>query len=224
MNRRQFLLRVGLVLSVMLPSVASAGLITVTGAGGAIPDDNPAGATFDILIPVGYGDDIPAQGNNVTLTLINFHHPAAFDLRFTLEHVGFGSSQFILDRVLDSDGYVSSNNFIGGEYTFTSDATTTIQDIADIGRFIDIPSACYVPTMPNDSTDSEMSSFWNGQSPLGTWRLFGRDTDGPPSGSGGSNADWTWRLDIETVPEPATATLMVFGLAALVKRRRRRAA
>jgi hypothetical protein len=115
-------------LALVTPPSAAAAVLSVTGQGGAVPDNNATGVTFDITIPPNAGT-IASSGNNVTLSLIGFTHPAAFDLTITLEHVGFGSAQFILDRVLNSATFTSSNNFIGGTYRFTSDATTTIQDI-----------------------------------------------------------------------------------------------
>jgi hypothetical protein len=154
----------------------SAAVLSVTGQGGAVPDGNGMGVTFDITIPPNSGT-IASSGNNVTLSLIGFTHPFAFDLTFTLEHVGFGSAQFLLDRVLDSGSIVCGNNFIGGTYRFTSDATTTIQAICDLSSLADLPPGDYIPTLPDDATDSEMSSFWNGQDVSGTWRLFVADTD-----------------------------------------------
>jgi len=115
-----------------------------------------------------------------------------FQLTFTLHHVGFGSAQFLLDKPVNSAALTCGNNFINGTYRFTSDATTTIQDICNISRDSDIPPGDYIPTLPDDATDSEMSRFWNGQDVSGTWRLFISDSGGGLV----SNANWTWRLDI----------------------------
>ena len=115
-------------LALATPPRAAAVVLSVTGQGGAVPDGSPTGITFDITIPPNAGI-IASSGNNVTLSLIGFTHTLAFDLTFMLEHVGFGSAQFLLDRPLDRDTIVCFNDFIDGTYRFTSEATTTIQDI-----------------------------------------------------------------------------------------------
>src|SRR5215472_2053508 len=158
-------------LALVTPSSALGAVLSVTGQGGAVPDNNAAGITFDITIPPNSGTIAPG-GNNVTLSLIGFTHSFVFQLTFTLHHVGFGSAQFLLDKPLNSAALTCGNNFINGTYRFTSDATTTIQDICNGTRSSDIPPGDYIPTLPNDATDSEMSSFWNGQDVSGTWRLF----------------------------------------------------
>jgi hypothetical protein len=188
-------------LALMTPLSASAAVFSVTGQGGAVPDNNATGVTFDITIPPNSGI-IASSGNNVTLSLIGFTHPLVFDLTFTLEHVGFGSAQFLLDRVLDDETLVCLNNFLDVTYRFTNDATTTIQDICNLFRGADIPPGDYIPTLPDDVTDSEMSSFWNGQDVSGTWRLFISDTS---FGGQSSNTTWTWRLDITLADEDADA-------------------
>jgi len=61
-----------------------------------------------------------------------------------------------------------------------------------------IPPGTYRTTLPDDDTDSNLSSFWNGQAVAGTWRLFISDQNvntGP--GQFVMNTTWTWQLDIE---------------------------
>ena len=60
------------------------------------------------------------------------------------------------------------------------------------------PPARTVRPCQTTITDSNLSSFWNGQAVAGTWRLFVSDQNvntGP--GEFVLNTTWTWRLDIE---------------------------
>jgi hypothetical protein len=82
-------------------------------------------------------------------------------------------------------------------------------------------------TMPDDVTDSNLSSFWNGQPVAGTWRLFVSDQNvGTGAGQFVINTNWTWRLDIEvevvvgdinadTVVDAVDARLLLEGLVGL---------
>ena len=94
---------------------------------------------------------------------------------------------------------------LAGTYTFRSGAPTTLQSQCGTGDVPSqqsqnrvIPPGTYRPTEGDDVTDSNLSSFWNGQRVAGTWRLFVSDVNvntGP--GQFVMNTNWTWRLDIE---------------------------
>jgi hypothetical protein len=216
-------------------------VISFTGSGGVVPDSSPevsaAGATFDIII----SDPrlIAASGNNVTLTLIGVNtmqisggSAGLVDFTATLEHVDFGAPQFVFDRVLNPLTFICIAG-LNGTYTFRSGAPTTLQSQCGTGdvpsqslQNIVIPPGTYRTTIPDDDTDSNLSSFWNGEPVAGTWRLFVSDLNVNNSpGVFVMNTDWTWRLDIEvtavgdinadTVIDAVDARLLLEGLVGL---------
>ena len=219
---------------------ATAVVISFTGSGGVVPDGSATGATFDIII----NDPrlIAASGNNVTLTLIGVDTTqtagAPFtgfgglvDFTATLQHVGFGDPQSVFDRVLNPQTIICIAG-LEGIYTFRSGAPTTLQSQCGTGTNLlsqnqVIPPGTYRPTLGDDVTDSNLSSFWNGQALAGTWRLFVSDQNvntGP--GQFVMNTNWTWRLDIEvaaligdinddTVIDAVDAQLILEGLVGL---------
>ena len=165
-------------------------VISFTGSGGVVPDGSATGATFDI--PISDPRLIAASGNNVTLTLSGVNTTQTDDEVFTgfgglvdftatLEHVGFGAPQFVFDRVLNPQTFICIAG-LEGTYTFRSGAPTTLQsqcgtdDVASqLSQNMVIPPGTYRTTLPDDDTDSNLSSFWNGQAVAGTWRLFVSD-------------------------------------------------
>ena len=187
----------------------SAVVISFTGSGGAVPDGSATGATFDI--PISDPRLIAASGNNVTLTLIGVNtmqtaggSGGLVDFTATLEHMGFGAPQFVFDRVLNPQTFICIAG-LNGTYTFRSGAPATLQSQCGTG---DVPSqrlqnivilpGTYRTTLPDDDTDSNLSSFWNGQPVDGTWRLFVSDQNvNTFPGEFVMNTTWTWRLDIE---------------------------
>jgi hypothetical protein len=214
-----------LVLLVGVPAPADAITISFTGPGGAVPDNTAAGVTFDIFIVDPRVIDL--AGNNDTLTLLNARHQFLVDLTVELTHMGFGASQVAFDRVLTSLNTVCLSSF-SGNYSFNSGASPSLRSECDTVGFGPVTSGTYRPTLPNDSTTSPLSNFWNGQAVAGDWRLFISDQNtGSPAGVV-MNTDWSWRLDINvqdaaTVPEPSTLILFGSGLAAVIWRRHQRA-
>lgn len=206
-----------------------AAVITYAANGGAVPDGDVGGATFDIVIPGGPLVVAPT-GNNVTLTLYNMHHGAVVDLIVTLAHVGFGGAVTVFDRVLRPDTIICTSD-LNGDYTFNSGASATMSGACASQPSMLPTAGPYRTTLPDDVTNSNLSSAWNGQLVAGTWRLFVADTN---TNTGVNqfvlNTDWSWRLDIDasapdaaTVPEPASLVLLGTGLlgAAASARRKR---
>jgi uncharacterized repeat protein (TIGR01451 family) len=192
-------------------SSAQAETISFTGSGGAVPDGNAAGASFDISVP----DTrvIGATGNNVTLTLIDVSTPATgwmdpfgglVEFAATLEHVGAGAPEFVFANVLNGGDYVC---FAGlhGTYTFRSGEPTTLRSQCGNTGIGTQPAliapGTYLTTAADDTTDSGLSAAWNGHSAAGTWRLHIGDTNiitNPDQFV--LNSTWTWRLDFELQP------------------------
>jgi hypothetical protein len=189
---------------------AQAVTITYTGSGGAVPDGNASGASFDIAIP----DSrlIHATGNNVTLTLINVSTPSSgwfnpygglVDFATTLEHVGHGAPRSVFANVLNTGNFICVAG-LNGTYTFRSGEPTTLRSQCGSGGVLTQPAliapGTYRTTAPDDTTDSGLSSAWNTQPAAGTWRLHISDTNiNTGAGQFVMNTSWSWRLDIEVV-------------------------
>jgi hypothetical protein len=186
-------------------------LLSITGTGGLVPEGG-AGASFDIVV-----DDprlIEATGNTVTLTLIGVDTTAKtgayagfgglVDFTVTLEHVGQGDPRYVFDRVLNSDRVICLAG-LSGTYVFRSGEPTPIRNKCGTGNTTSqmtqnpvIPPGTYLTTLPDDVTDSNLSSAWNGQPVFGTWRLHLLDRNvNTSAGQFNWNAHWTWQLDVK---------------------------
>jgi len=192
----------------VLPGAAVAATISFTGTGGAVPDGNGAGASFDIVIP----DSrlIRATGNNVTLTLVDVSTPSSgwftpfgglVDFATTLEHVGQGAPRSAFANVLNTNNFICIAG-LNGTYTFRSGEPTTLRSQCGTGDVFSQPAliapGTYRTTAPDDTTDSGLSSAWNTQPAAGTWRLHISDTNiNTDPGQFVMNTTWSWRLDIE---------------------------
>jgi hypothetical protein len=184
--------------STVPPPAARSEKLSLTGQGGAVPDGNAGGATFDIV--VNDSRAVAASGNNVTVTLVGVNHGALVDLTARLEHVGYGPPVFIFDRVLNKATYICALPF-RGTYTFSSAGPRTLQSQCGTGGVGSqgslIPEGAYLTTQPDDATNSNLSSVWNGRPVAGLWRLSMSDTNvntGPNQFV--MNTNWTWRLEI----------------------------
>jgi hypothetical protein len=186
-------------------------MLSFTGTGGPVPEGD-AGASFDIVV-----DDprlIDATGNKVTLTLIGVDTAtktdtyAGFgglvDFTVTLEHVGQGDPQYVFDRVLNGDTYICLAA-LKGSYVFRSGESATLRSQCGTGTIESqltqnpvIPPGTYLTTLPDDVTDSKLSSAWDGQPVAGTWRLhlLDRNVNTSP-GEFYWGAGWTWQLGVE---------------------------
>lgn len=168
------------------------------GAGFVIPDNNPAGATSQIVI----GDAGTVQ--DLTVTLTGLSHTWVGDLIITLSN---GSSTIDLANRTGSTGSstVGFSWNLGGDYTFDDAAATSWEDFGNPGSGNVLPSGSYTP-------EGSLASF-NGGSLAGTWTLFISDNAGLDTGSFGG---WT----LTNVPAPGALALL--GLGGLAAGRRRR--
>lgn len=196
------------------PGVAQAETLSVTGSGGAVPDNSPAGASFDITIP-DQGRTI-APGDSVTLTLVDaatlsssaIYGPygGLVDFSATLEHVGHGPAQQAFRNVLNQDNFICIRG-LNGTYTFRSGATNTLREACGTGgvsaQVDDIPPGTYRTTQNDDTTDSGLSHAWADQPAAGTWRLHLQDVNiNTGSNQFVMDDSWSWRLDVELAPPP----------------------
>ena len=202
----------------LLATDLSAGIITGSGTGFNIPDDEPAGITSEIDITEN------ETVTDVEVTLSGFNHTFAGDVTATISN-GTVTSSLVTRVGPGTFGYSSNYN---GDYTFSSDGGNlwSAANPANIGSGEDIPVGDYKPTGVNDSAVS-LSSDFSGQSSAGTWTLFMSDAAEADTG-----AIIGWSIQLTTsggtggasalVPEPGSMTVFAVGIgvACVIRRRR----
>ena len=198
--------------SLALASMASATIYT--GDGFTIPDNNPAGASSDIVI----GDEFLVA--DITVTLFGLNHTWAGDLIATLTHVESGFSQTLFSRIgATTPGGVGDSSNFGGDYSF-NDAFAGDLWVAAAGGttgFV-IPGGDYFASGALSSAQVSLLDIFGGLNAQGTWRLTISDNAGADLGTLGA-----WGLDFVKAPVPAPGALALLGLAGLAGGRRRRA-
>lgn len=178
----------------------SAAAQSFNGAGFAIPDNNPAGASSSIVIT--------DSGNivNLTVTLNNAAHTWVGDLIIRLSN-GSTTIDLINRPGVPEVSTVGFSWNLLGDYTFDDAAATSFESIGNgVGSAFNLPSGSYSP-------EQALAAF-NGASLAGTWTLSISDNAGLDTGSIGS-----WTL---TAVVPAPASLAMLGLGGLAAARRRR--
>lgn len=211
-----------ILLLLVLFTPVRAAIITVTGAGGDIPDGGSA--TFEIVVTD--PSIIRPIGNNVTVVLYGLQHEFIGDLTATLT---FQEPQVTADLFVrvgkDPDvadpgdpaffGYPSNLN---GTYTFNSGFSADFWEAANVGDADLVPPGSYFSSVAGGAV-SNLSSAFNGRSAAGHWILT--ITDSELGGTGRLATGWELQIDVEQVPEPATAGLTaVFSLALIAVARR----
>lgn len=203
---------------------ALAATITVTGAGGSIPDYDPGTSTpgvftSDILILS--GPPLLASGNNVTVTLVGLAHDWSGDLTATLTYIG---GVTITQEIFNRIGVVNSGDFgydadFGDftPYSFRSDFGGDLWGTAaGLGNVDIIPGGQYWTSGAGSGTANSLSSAFNGLPSAAIWRLT--LTDNAADGIGSLTE---WRLDLEVdIPEPATVWMVGLAFSALAIGRR----
>jgi subtilisin-like proprotein convertase family protein len=204
----------GLVLA--MGTAVNAQTYTSSGNSIIIPDNSANGATLDIVIT----DEAIIKDLNVGLIIT---HTWQGDVSATLEHVGIGGPQSLINRPgnpLSTFGYEADNygNLAGGAYFFLDDEAVAVYDRPPLGGG------------PNNTTgtanvvgswrpDGGLLSAFDGQNILGTWRL--RVVD---HAAGDTGAIRAMQLVFDTNPIPAPGAVALLGIAGLVGRGRRRRA
>jgi subtilisin-like proprotein convertase family protein len=123
---------------------------------------------------------------------------------------GVGPDAFANTFTFDDQAATDVHSYRNGAYSLNGNGQLTGSWQAD-GRLLD-------PLSPASAFDgaarSAMLSVFNGMDPNGTWTFYVADVS---AGAEGTLA--TWGLQITTVPEPASATLLGIGLLMLITRR-----
>lgn len=168
------------------------------GAGFAIPDSDPTGASSSIVI----GDSFSITDLNVTLDI---NHSWVGDLIITLSN-GSTSVELINRPGVPELGSVGYSWNLAGVYTFDDGAATSFESIGNgPGTAFNLPSGSYAP-------ENALAAF-NGLDSAGTWTLTISDNAFLDTGTLNS-----WSLTV--VPAPSAVALL--GLGGLVAGRRRR--
>jgi subtilisin-like proprotein convertase family protein len=184
---------------------AHSATFTGNGTGFTIPDNNPTGASSDIVVT----DNFSISDITVTLTTLN--HTFIGNLIATLTKVDTGTTVSLFNRIgqVNGDGGDSSN--FNGTYRFNDAFTGDIPElVASPGTNFNIPSGDYFPIAAG-GLRSRLLDF-AGASSAGTWRLTISDNG---SGTTGTLGSWTLSLvgasSPTAVPEPGS----LLGLLAL---------
>src|SRR6185369_386223 len=149
------------------PYVLQAVPVTYNSAGGAIPDNNPVGVNFDIVIP---DAGILASFDRISVTM---SHSWAGDLTLSLTHLETGTSVIFLDRILsvvagntgDSSKLVKVLEPHETAYAFVTDLSTfTFSPKSIWGAASLISDSFYIPggiyaASANARTGNPLSSY-----------------------------------------------------------------
>ena len=199
----------------------SAGLITGSGSGFSIPDNDPNGVASSIVV---------SQNETVTdveVTLSGLSHTWIGDVSATITNGSVTSTLFA--RVGDLGGTSGDSSAFNGDYTFSDDGVDLWTTAASAGFGETVAPGDYKASGISNSSVVLATDF-TGQSSAGTWTLLMSDVASGDTGSLGS-----WSIQLTTtgsgtfsgaVPEPGTITVFALltgvGCFRSAIRRRRR--
>ena len=188
------------------------------GAGFAIPDNDPLGASS--LINVATAGTIVSL-DSVTMTF-DTTHTWVGDLVATFTSISTGKSVHLFSRVGSAvQNGVGSNSHVLGTYTFTNTGASFAAAAAAAAGGLIAPG-----TFARSSHALGSGSFFNandytvfaGDSITGDWQLSISDN---AAGDVGSISSWSFLATTSTVPEPASFAILGLGVAAMIRRRKK---
>lgn len=185
----------------------------------AIPDNNPAGVSVDLVV----NDVIPlsAQSDNCVEVTLSFAagagsalgHTWGGDVTATLTKIGDGSVAF-LNRVGRTTSGFGDSSDLRGPYTFTNKTQNNIWTAAAAaGSAANIPAGSYQAGAAVTGARIDMCAPFINSGSVGTWRLTVSD------GAGGDTGVLTGAT-LTLKPEPSTLALLGLGVVALIRRRK----
>ena len=195
---------VGVVFLIGISSQATAAMVTATGPGGAIPDNNSTGFSSIATIT----DDLLIT--DLSIIISGFTHTWVGDLVVTLTAPDGSTSADIMRRT--GPGIGGSPNDLDGNYTFADGGADWWSAAVNNNP---IPSGTYAASTDNGVFVSLATTF-GGLSSLGDWTLNISDLAGLNAG-----AFTGWEIKATVVPVPAAVWLLGGGLIALWGLRRR---
>jgi MYXO-CTERM domain-containing protein len=180
---------------------------------GAIPDNDPAGFTSDIVITDNFIVD------DITISLNGLTHTWVGDLVVTLTHIDGGETSNLFNRVGKTNattGFGDSSD-LAGNYAFSDSFTGDFWAAAG-GTTGPVPAGNYFASGALSAAKVNLLDAFGGINANGTWRLSIVDA---AAGDLGALGDWS--ISFVKSPVPAPGALALLGLAGLAGGRRRRA-
>lgn len=205
-----------LALGFALCTSSFADIVDNSGAGFAIPDNDPAGTTSVINIAA---DECITD---VAVTLFATDHTWIGDMTVTITSPS-GTTADLMVRVGDTTGGAGDSSDLGGDYTFADGGADLWAAAGAAGGADVIASGTYAATGIGDAgtgtgTPVSLAALFAGEKTAGAWTLFASDGAGGDLGNVGS---WGLNITSTAVPEPGSLVLLgAMGVACIVRRRR----
>lgn len=203
--------------SLLMASASYADVVDNSGAGFAIPDNNPAGASSTIVI----GTNETINGN-VQVFIRGFTHTWIGDLTATLTGPGGSATLFLRTGATAPPAGFGDSSDMNGDYTFSDDGANFWAAADAAGAAVAIPPGDYQASTTGAigvGTPVLLNPVFFGTSTAGNWTLSINDQAG---GDVGGITGWGFAVQSFAIPEPGFALLGLMGLGLVCPRSRRK--